>query len=119
MLALADSDLLVCSASTYSHLAAFLSDSPYLWFAPNLHEHPEGCYSIGDPQSDLQRPDSARMRALREFVAHRDQWPARGFALDIDGNVPAALIERLKERHALRAWQSDLMRGGVLAAPHR
>jgi len=116
-LALADSDLLVCSASTYSHLAAFLSDSPYIWFAPNLYRHPEGCYFAGNPEADLQRSDSPRSRALREFKAHRDDWPARGFALDHDGQVPGALIEQLRQRHARRRWQADILRGGVMAAP--
>ncbi len=117
VLALADSDLLICSASTYSHLAAFLSDSPYIWFAPNLYEHPEGCFSAGNPQADLSRPDSPRMRAVREFVAHRDHWPSRGFALGMDGVVPAALLEILRQRYAVRRWQTDLMRGGVIAVP--
>ncbi len=112
-LALADSDLLVCSASTYSHLAAFLSDSPYIWFAPNLYQHAEGCYSTGNPETDLRRPDSPRMRALRDFVAHRDHWASRGFAVDMDGEVSAQLVQILRERHARRRWQSDLMRGGV------
>jgi hypothetical protein len=116
-LALADSDLLVCSASTYSHLAAFLSDSPYIWFAPNLYQHPEGCYSIGDPRADLQRPGSARARALREFAAHSEEWPSRGFALDVQGSVPDLLIAQVEERWARRRWQSDLMRSGVLTAP--
>jgi hypothetical protein len=66
-LALADSDLLVCSASTYSHLAAFLSDSPYAWFAPNLYRHPEGCYSIGNPEADLARPGSPRAPSTAGF----------------------------------------------------
>lgn len=115
-LALADSDLLICSASTYSHLAAFLSDSPYIWFAPNLYEHPEGCYSAGNPQADQQRADSPRMRALREFLDHREHWSSRAFALGMQADVPVALIEILRQRYALRRWQSDLMRGGVIAA---
>jgi hypothetical protein len=113
-LALADADLLVCSASTYSHLAAFLSDSPYVWFAPNLHRHPEGCYSIGNPAADLARPGSPRARALRDFIGHRDSWSSRGFALDMAGQVPEALIEQVSRRHALRRWQADIMRGGVV-----
>jgi hypothetical protein len=118
-LALADCDLLVCSASTYSHLAAFLSDSPYIWFAPNLFRHPEGCYSAGNPAADLARPDSARMRALREFTqataapGSAGGWTARGIGLGIEGMVPAALIRTLQQRWAWRRWQSDLMRGGV------
>ena len=116
VLALADSDLLVCSASTYSHLAAFLSDSPYVWFAPNLYRHAQGCYSIGNPEADLARPGSPRARALREFVTRPADWPSRGIALDMDAQVPGALIERLRERHARRRWQADILRGGVMAA---
>lgn len=112
-LALADSDLLVCSSSTYSHLAAFLSDSPYVWFAPNLYRHPEGCYSAGDASADLARPDSPRMQALRDFGANGASWISRGIPVDFDGNVPAWLAEQVRQRHAWRRWQSDLMRGGV------
>jgi hypothetical protein len=115
-LALADSDLLVCSASTYSHLAACLSDSPYIWFAPNLYQHPEGCYFAGNPEAELQRPDSPRSRVLREFVAHPNHWPSRAFALGMDEEVPAELVEILRARHARRRWQSDPVRGGVMAA---
>ncbi len=112
-LALADSDLLVCSASTYSHLAAFLSDSPYIWFAPNLFEHPEGCYSAGNPEADRGRPDAPRQRALREFQAKRATWVSRGLGIGLEGAVPASLIRQLQHRQAWRRWQSDLMRGGV------
>jgi hypothetical protein len=118
-LALADCDLLVCSASTYSHLAAFLSDSPYLWFAPNLYRHPEGCYSLGNPAADLARADSPRARALRDFIAHRDSWDSRGFALEMDGQLPGALLEQLRERHARRRWQADILRGGVIQVASR
>lgn len=113
VLALADADLLVCSASTYSHLAAFLSDSPYLWFAQNLYRHPEGCYSAGNPAADFQRPGSARMRALNEFAHTTGPWISRGIGVDIDGAVPASLIGTLQHRRAWRRWQSDLMRSGV------
>jgi hypothetical protein len=111
-LALADSDLLICSASTYSHLAAFLSDSPYIWFAPNLYEHPEGCYSTGNPEAELQRPDSPRARALRAYTQSLS-WVSRGIGLGPNGVVPASLIETLLRRRAWRRWEGDLTRGGV------
>jgi hypothetical protein len=123
VLALAGADLLVCSASTYSHLAAFLSDSPYIWFAPNLFAHPEGYCSLGDPTADLARPDSARVRAVRQLVTEPRSGSgviARGIAVDLDGVVPTALIETLRERRVYRRWQTDLVRGGVIplaAAP--
>jgi len=114
-LALADADLLVCSSSTYSHLAAFLSDSPYLWFAPNLYRHPEGCYSAGDPSAD-QRLDSPRQRALRAFAARDAAGSTRGIAVDGEGSLPASLFAILRRRHAWQRWQGDLMRGGVAPA---
>jgi hypothetical protein len=113
VLALADADLLVCSSSTYSHLAAFLSDSPYVWFAPNLYRHPEGCYSAGDASADVGRADSPRMRALREFKERSSDWLSRGIPVDFDGNVPPKLAETVRCRHVWRRWQSDLTRGGV------
>jgi hypothetical protein len=116
-LALADADLLVCSASTYSTLAAFLSDSPCVYFAPSLYRHPEGCYSSGDAAADARRPDGPRQRALQEFmaVAARDPaaWMSRAVAVDIDGTIPHALIETLRRRRAARRWQADLTRFGV------
>lgn len=119
VLALADADLLVCSASTYSHLAAFLSDAPYLWFAPNLYPHAEGVYSLGDPTIDLERPDSARMRAIRRFGEAQGATPdfgGRGIAVELDGALPHALIETLQQRHAWRRWERDLVRGGVVTS---
>ena len=113
VLALADSDLLICSASTYSHLAAFLSDSPYIWFAPNLYEHAEGCYSAGNPQADRGRGGSPRQRALDEYVLRRGDWVSRGIGLSMEGRVPDCLTSLLRTRHAARRWQSDLTRGGV------
>lgn len=118
-LALADADLLLCSASTYSTLAAFLSDSPYVFFAPSLHRHPEGCYSTGDAAFEPQQPGSPRERALREFVAvaarNPAAWVSRAIGVDIDGAIPDSLIETLRRRRASRRWQADLVRFGVAA----
>jgi hypothetical protein len=119
-LALADADLLVCSASTYSTLAAFLSDSPYIVFAPSLYRHPEGCYSSGDAAHE--RLNGPRQRALEEFRAnaaadHATPWLSRAFPVDVDGAVPEALLQLLQRRRSYRRWQSDLTRFGVAPAP--
>jgi hypothetical protein len=119
-LALADADLLICSASTYSTLAAFLSESPCVFFAPSLYRHPEGCYSSGDAARDPPQRDNPRERAVREFaaVAARNPaaWVSRAIGVDIDGEIPESLIETLRRRRASRRWQSDLVRFGVTAA---
>jgi hypothetical protein len=82
VLALADADLLVCSPSVSSQLAAVLSDSPYLWFVPAASSSRSG----------------------------------RGIAVAPDGAVPRTLIHTLRQRHAYRGWQCDLVRSGVIRA---
>jgi hypothetical protein len=118
-LALAAADLLVCSASSYSVMAAFLSEAPYLWFAPNLHRHAEGFYSAdGDaPESGVA---SATHRAIEYFLKESAQQPAqngRGVAIEVGGGVPAAALEAAAHRHRWRRWELDLVRGGIAPVP--
>ena len=118
ILALANADLLVCSTSSFSALAAFLSDSPYLWFAPNLYRHPEGVYSLGDYARQRERPGDPTRAALEQW----QQQPSsalppgaipRGVAVDMDGEIPAAAIDAALQRHQSRRWELDLVRSGV------
>lgn len=113
-LALASADLLVCSTSSYSWLAAYLSEAPYLWFAPNLHRHPEGCYTLGDPPADPGAYDPQRL-AIRHFLGAGGALHARGAGVGIDGQIPLALLEEAERHHRFGRWESDLVRGG--AAP--
>ena len=115
-LALASADLLVCSASSYSVLAAFLSDSPYLWFAPNLYSHAEGCYSLGDYAAHRERPEHPTRAALQQFISSPPRALPRGVAVDADGLIPAPVIDAVVERHCSRRWESDLVRLGVAAS---
>jgi hypothetical protein len=112
-LALAGADLLVCSASSYSSLAAFLSDSPYLWFAESLHAHPEGCYSVhGEPPKD--RPHHSPTPAAVQYFANRPAHSnARGAAVNADGQIPTAVLESALRRREWRRAELDLVRGGV------
>ena len=115
-LALAQADLLVCSASSYSSLAATLSDSPYVWFAGNLHEHAEGCYSFhgeaGSPSCKLR----TRI-AIADFLGGAQSATPRGAAVGADGKVPAATLDAAVRRRDWRRWQLDLVRGGVAPMP--
>jgi len=116
-LALAGSDLLVCSASSYSSLAAFLSDSPYIWFAGNLHAHAEGCYSLhgDDTQSPIQLQRTHA--ALQYFLNPPALSSPRGVAVDADGRVPQAALDEAARHREARRWELDLVRGGVTPIP--
>ena len=113
-LALAAADLLVCSTSTYSWLAAYLSEAPYLWFAPNLLAHPEGCYTLGDPPANPAAYDSKRV-AIAHYLGAGTAVRARGAGVSIDGQVPAGVLNEALRHHRAGHWESDLVRGG--AAP--
>lgn len=115
-LALSQADLLVCSASSYSSLAATLSDSPYIWFAGNLHEHPEGCYSLHG--ASTAPSSSLRIRnAITHFLGSTQPEAPRGAAVAADGKIPAATLEAAVKRRDWRRWEFDLVRGGVAPMP--
>jgi hypothetical protein len=123
ILALAGADLLVCSTSSFSSLAAFLSDSPYLWFAPNLYRHPEGVYSLGDYARQRERPGDPTRAALEQWqlqpssalppTALPPSAIPRGVPVDVDGEIPAVAIAAALLRHQSRRWETDLVRSGV------
>jgi hypothetical protein len=118
-LALAAADLLVCSASSYSVMAAFLSDAPYLWFAPNLHRHAQGFYAA-DGDAPASAAASATRRAIEYFLNEPVQQSGssgRGVALEIGDAVPAVVLEAAQHHHRWRRWELDLVRGGIAPIP--
>lgn len=112
LLALARCDLLVCSVSSYSVWAAFLAESPYLWYGPNLSLHDEGWGSIWGHEPGQQLSGSPTLQALALARAGRHPAPTRAWAVPAEGVVPAAAIEQLAARWARRA--TDLVRYGVV-----
>jgi hypothetical protein len=101
LLALADADLLVCSISSYSQWAAFLSQAPYLWYAPSLQVHAGDRGSIWGGSF----PDDAT-------PAPDDMLP-RGIPADRSGALPAALTELVRRRREYLRPETDLVRGGL------
>jgi hypothetical protein len=116
VLALANADLLVCSASTFSTLAAFLSESPYLCFTPNLYAHAQGVYSLGNYDTQRDKPGNPTRAALEQLESMPVDLVPRGVGVDLDGEIPAAVIEAAVLRHQSRRWESDLVRSGVARA---
>lgn len=102
VLALAGADLLVCSASTYSALAAFLSSSPYLWFTPTLFAHPEGCLSTHGFEAEHHRPGGPTRLAVERFVSSSGAWVSRCAAVELSGSIPRDILELAAERRSLR-----------------
>ncbi len=111
LLALAAADVLVCSVSAYSMLAAFLSESPYVWFEPHLNDH-GGWQSIWGHE-EVDDPQGPTMRNLAVAGISPDPVFGRGFAANGDGRIPDALRDVLERRLWLKKRSRDLIFRGV------
>lgn len=116
LLALSSADLLVCSISSYSVWAAFLSDAPYLWYRPNLHEHAEGCLSIWGHESAQTHQGSPTAAAVSGWSAGHARQP-RGWPVGEDGKVPMNALSALHDKREAR--YADLIRYGVVSKATR
>ncbi|WP_149830695.1 hypothetical protein [Streptomyces tailanensis] len=107
---MATADLLVCSVSTFSMLAAFLSDAPYVWYRPHLHEQ-GGFLSIWGYPPEQQGRTRADIRREQQIGG---PLPARGVAVDVDGELPSWLTGFLMTKAALNRRSADLVHCGVV-----
>lgn len=114
LLALAKADLLVCSVSSYSSIAAFLSDAPYLWFEPNLQKHDEGFYSIWGHEEGQRSMDSPTRRSIAYQQSAERIALGRGTPVGMKGVVPDTVIRELMHRKHQTNPLTDLIRYGVV-----
>lgn len=118
LLALASCDLIVCSVSSFSMAAAFLSNGRYIWFAPNLNDH-GGLVSIWGHEPFQAAPGgetSANLGEVRAALQSGEALLARGVPVGWDGNVPEELIAHLCQQCRLGRASTDLIRYGVIPA---
>lgn len=113
LIALADCDLIVCSISSFSAWAAFLSDSPYIWFKHQLTNQ-EGYLSIWGGEERQSAPGSGTYENRISFEGNRKKYKNRGFALGFNEDLDEQLVVALLERCRSRFPQGDLIRYGVL-----
>lgn len=115
MLALADADLLVCSVSSYSAWAAFLSNAPYLWFEPNL-QNIDGYYSIWGHEARQKNVGSYTIKAKQQIEASGAEKPARGQPISMNGLISPKLIALLLKEKIKYPITNDLVHFGVIHA---
>jgi hypothetical protein len=118
---MAHADLRVCSVSSYSLAASFLSEGPYLWYEPQLSLS-QGHYSLwGDcdfpgpvatyvSRSHGQTPDvDARRSATLEAPT-----VALGTAMNIGDPLPEDLVCLLDHRLSTRDRRTNLLEYGSI-----
>ena len=113
MLAMANADLLVCSVSSYSAWAAFLSNAPYLWFEPNL-QNIDDYYSIWGHEVRQKHMNSYTIKAQQEIAASKTATPARGQPIAMNGLIDHKLIFTLLNQNRKYRISSDLVNYGVV-----
>lgn len=121
VLAMAGCDLAVCSVSSYSMLSAFLGQSPYLWFAPQLQHHEGDWLSLWGHEANQQDPNSPTLRNLRFVSNHQgakeqSNLLSRGIPICLDGKLPHGLINWLERRWSQIQPEGDLIMYGLVKA---
>jgi len=115
LLALAKADLLVCSVSSFSTTAAFLSSAPYLWFEPNLQRHDECFYSIWGHEPAQREERSATLQSIQENHGLIDFPRCRGIPTGLNGTVSATLLETVLMNKQVSSPSHDLVQYGVVS----
>ena len=113
LLALANTDLLVCSVSSFSSTAAFLSQKPYLWFEPNLQKHPEGCYSIWGHEPSQKRQGSYTQVSI-QTAPYEPSQPWRGEPVGMSGILNNEFLLSVVANKRRQDCLTDLIQYGVV-----
>ena len=115
LLAMVGADVLVCSVSSFSMLAAFLSERPYIWYEPGLYNS-DGWRSIWGHEDYQQPPNGVTAKNIVNANRDRNDATGRGFAVGVDGRLPQALLEILERQQRLKKQRHDLLYYGVIPA---
>jgi hypothetical protein len=106
LIAMSEADLLICSLSTYSMWAAFLSGEPYLWFEPQLDRTQRGLSHGWIRGLGIFRECSSAGGAISATP--------RGIPVALEGDLPDSLLTYLSNKLAIRRSETDIVRGGSI-----
>lgn len=106
--AMASADLLICSVSSLSMFAAFISEKPYIWYGPHLGRS-GGLRSIwGHEEGQLNG-----LTATNAAAYNKDPLVTRGTPVMEDGTPTDGLLANLDHALALKSQSRDLIMYGV------
>lgn len=106
--AMASADLLICSVSSLSMFAAFISEKPYIWYGPHLGER-NGLRSIWGHEAGQEAGLTASNAANYGY----DPLVTRGSPTMEDGILTDGLLAQLETTLALKDQSRDLIMYGV------
>jgi len=117
LILMALADLRVCSVSSYSMIASFLSDGPFIWYEPQL-QFDDQMYSLwGMEPAQLKSGSPTQCSKERLMAAGPGSgWESnlKGYAMNGDAAVPNGLIEQLRRKLMANDRSSSLLEYGCL-----
>jgi hypothetical protein len=121
LLLMTQADLRVCSISSYSLAACFLSEGPYVWYEPQLTLN-EGLYSLWGNDNDQKLEDSLSSRSRKfvsEIVAGRTTAEGEpisflGSTMNLGDPLPKSLVTLLEQKLSSRDSRTNLLEYGSL-----
>lgn len=118
LLLMASSDLRVCSVSSYSMAACYLSGGPYVWYEPQLHLE-NGNYSLWGHE-ERQGLSGSPTIASADYVAgaQYSTLEFRGYPVGLDATLPETLIARMHTVIARKDPRTDLTQYGCYPSGH-
>ncbi len=110
-------DLRICSISSYSLVASFLSGGPYLWYEPQLTLNGDmyTLWGMEETQRGNESPTQINTRSARE-IEPGSAWESsfRGYAMPMSGEIPNGLIMQLEKKLKEKAPMGSLLEYGAL-----
>jgi hypothetical protein len=117
LLLMAMADLRVCSVSSYSMIAGFLSDGPYIWYEPQLTVA-DGMYSLWGREEAQRKPGSATHESIQQMksIVPGTQLESsfKGYGMEAGSPLPRGLVEQLRRKLAANQRSASLLEYGCL-----
>jgi hypothetical protein len=117
LLLMALADLRICSVSSYSMIASFLSDGPYIWYEPQLY-YSNGIYSLWGMEEAQRKPGSLTVSSIEQMekIGPGAEWESgfKGYAMQADSPVPRGLADQLRRKLITNDRSASLLEYGCL-----
>jgi len=117
LLLMSMADLRVCSISSYSLMASFLSDGLYIWYEPQL-TYSDGLYTLWGMEEAQRMKGSPTSQSvdLMKTIEPGSPWETsfKGYAMETGSALPRGLVEQLHRKLLANDRSASLLEYGCL-----
>ncbi|MGA2876412.1 MAG: hypothetical protein ABSE82_12840, partial [Nitrososphaerales archaeon] len=117
LLLMSMADLRICSISSYSLMAAFLSDGLYIWYEPQL-TYTDGMYTLWGMENAQRMKGSPTSQSvdLMKTIEPGSPWETafKGYAMRTGSALPRGLAHQLHRKLLTNDRSASLLEYGCL-----